>query len=103
MFIEKYLNSTYLDLVYSNYEQEYLNSLDEENFKNVYMLLKKYNFYFIDDIILNYLQLFEIEEKQVQFGISVIKSVLGENFVEKIGKNMTLINEIIEKATCIED
>lgn len=103
MFIEKYLNSTYLDLVYSNYEQEYLNSLDEENFKNVYMLLKKYNFYFIDDIILNYLELFEIEEKQVQFGISVIKSVLGENFVEKIGKNMTLIDEIIEKATCIED
>lgn len=103
MFLEKYLNSTYLDLVYSNYEQEYLNSLDEENFKNVYMLLKKYNFYFIDDIILNYLELFEIEEKQVQFGISVIKSVLGENFVEKIGKNMTLIDEIIEKATCIED
>ena len=56
------------------------------------------NFYFIDDIILNYLELFEIEEKYVQLAINKIKSILGDNFVEQIGKNMTLINKIIELA-----
>lgn len=95
MFLDKYLNSTYLDLVYSNYEEDYINLLDEDNFNRVYMLLKNNNFYFINDIILNYLELFEIEEKYVKLAITDIKSVLGDNFVEQIGKNMTLIDKII--------
>ena len=99
MFLTKYLNSTYLDLVYSNYDEEYLNLLDEDNFNKVYMLLKNNNFYFIDDIILNYLELFEIEEKYVELAISDIKLELGVDFVAQIGKNMTLIDKIIELAT----
>lgn len=98
MFLNKYLDSTYLDLLYSNYEENYINLLDEENFNNVYMLLKKYNFYFINDIILNHLELFEIEEKNIQFAINDIKLVLGDDFVEQIGKNMILIDKIIELA-----
>ena len=53
---------------------------------------------FIDDIILNYLELFEIEEKYVQLAIFDIKSILGDNFVEQIGKNMTFIDKIIRLA-----
>lgn len=98
MFLEKYLNSTYIGLLYSNYEEDYINLLDEDNFNKVYMLLKNNNFYFIDDIILNYLELFEIEEKFINLAITDIKSILGDNFVEKIGKNMTLIDKIIEIA-----
>lgn len=98
MFLDKYLNSTYLDLLFSNYDEDYINLLDKDNFNKVYTLLKNNNFYFIDDIILNYLELFEIEEKYVQLAINKIKSILGDNFVEQIGKNMTLINKIIELA-----
>lgn len=103
MFLDKYLNSTYLDLVYDNYDEDYINLLDENNFNKVYMLLKNNNFYFIDDIILNYLELFEIEEKYVQLAITDIKLVLGDNFVEQIGKNMTLIDKIIELAIKYSD
>ena len=98
MFLNKYLNSTYLDLVYSNYEEDYLKLLDENNFSKVYMLLKSNNFYYINDIILNYLELFEIDEKYVEFAINDIKATLGNNFVELIGKNMMLIAKIIELA-----
>lgn len=98
MFLNKYLNSTYLDLVYSNYEEDYLKLLDEDNFSKVYMLLKSNNFYYINDIILNYLELFEIEEKYVEFAINDIKATLGNNFVELIGKNMMLIAKIIDLA-----
>ena len=98
MFLDKYLNSTYLDLVYNNYEKDYINLLDEDNFNKVYLLLKSYNFYFIEDIILNYLELFEIEAKYVQLAILKIKKVLGDNFVKQIGEDMTLINKIIELA-----
>ncbi len=98
MFLDKYLNSTYLDLVYSNYEESYINLLDEDNFNKVYMLLKNNNFYFLDDVILNYLELFEIEARYVQLAITKFKNILGEDFVKQIGKNMTLINKIIELA-----
>ena len=98
MFLEKYLNSTYLDLVYSNYEDDYIKLLDEDNFNKVYILLKNNNFYFIDDIILNYLELFEIEEKYVQLAIFDFKSRLGDNFVEQIGKNMPIIDKVIRLA-----
>ena len=32
MFLEKYVNKLYLDLIYSNYDERYINSLDENNF-----------------------------------------------------------------------
>ena len=98
MFLEKYLNSIYLDLVYSNYDENYINLLDEDNFNKIYALLKNYNFYFIDDIILNYLELFEIEERYVNMAIVEVKSILGFEFVKKIGKNITLVDKIIELA-----
>lgn len=98
MFLEKYLNPLYLDLVYSNYEKDYLKSLDEDNFNKIYMLLKKHNFYFIDDIILNYLELFEIEEKYVELALDKLELVLGNDLAKEIGKNMTIIDKIIELA-----
>ena len=98
MFLEKYLNPTYLHLVYNNYEDFYLKSLAEENFYKVYMLLKQNNFYFIEDIILNYLELFEIDVEYVENAILDVKAVLKEDFVNKIGKNMEIIDKIIELA-----
>lgn len=47
MFLEKYLSPVYLDIVYNNYDNEYLKLLDEDNFNEVYNLLKRYGFYFI--------------------------------------------------------
>ena len=52
MFLEHYVNNTYFDILYSNYDRDYLNVLDEKNFSNVYNLLKGQGFYFIDDIII---------------------------------------------------
>ncbi len=98
MFLEKYLNDTYLNIIYDNYDEDFLNQLDEDNFRKIYILLKTNNFYFIDDIIINYLELFEIEAKYVQLAITDIKSVLGEDYVKKIGQNMTFVDKIIDLA-----
>ena len=62
------------------------------------MLLKQNNFYFIEDIILNYLELFEIDVEYVENAILDVKAVLKEDFVNKIGKNMEIIDKIIELA-----
>ena len=102
MFLDKYLNSTYLDLIYNNYNENYLNTLDEDNFIQIYNLLKKYNFYFIDDIILNYLELFEIKEEYVDKVLNIIKNEIGNNWIKEIGRNMTIIDKIIELANKYE-
>ncbi len=52
----------------------------------------------MDDIILKYLELFEIEEKYVLLAICDIKFVLGDDFVKQIGENMVLIDKMIEIA-----
>ena len=52
MIFDKYLNDTYLDILYSNYNLDYLKSIDENNFIEIYNLLKNKGFYFIYDIII---------------------------------------------------
>ena len=103
MFLNKYLNSTYLELLYDNYEEFYINSLDEEDFNKIYILLKNYHFYYIEDIILDYLELFTLDEKNVQHAIEVMRLTLGENFVKQIGNDMTLLDKIIELASSYEE
>ena len=81
MFLEKYLDEFYYNMVLDNYEYEYLKTLDEDNFKEVYNLLKKYNFYFINDIILN-----------------ILKEELGDNYIYIIGNNMRYLEALLESA-----
>ena len=57
--------------------------------------MRNNNFYFLDDIILNYLELFEIEEKYIAKSLSDFKRILGDDYIKEIGKNMTLFNKII--------
>lgn len=98
MIFDKYLNQTYLNILYTNYDENYLLSIDEDNFKDVYMLLKEEGFYFIDDIILNYLELFQIDVEFVRKVLTEIKEIIGEDYIKKIGTNMTLVDKIITLA-----
>lgn len=96
MFLRKYINEFYYNLVLDNYEISFLNTLDENNFVKIYNLLKEYNFYFIDDIILNYIEIFTLEYDNVKASIMKLKEKLGNDFVYIIGNNMNYLNEILE-------
>ena len=98
MFLEKYLDEFYYNMVLDNYEYEYLKTLNEDNFKEVYNLLKKYNFYFIDDIILNYIEIFELDTKLLEEKINVLKEELGDNYIYIIGNNMRYLEVLLESA-----
>ena len=97
MFLGKYLNDFYYDLVYDNYSSAYLEGLDESNFVAVYNVFNKYNFYFINDIILNYIELFEMNPYHVEKGILRLRNKLGNNFAFIIGNDMRFLNEIINE------
>ncbi len=103
MFINKYLNDVYINLLYSTYKEAYLNQIEEDNFKKIYNLLKKNNFYYIDDIILKYLELFTVNEIFVAKALKDFRKLLGENYVEQIGNNMSLIDKLIELAQKYEE
>ena len=97
MFLYKYLDNYYYDLVYDTYESSYLESLNENNFINVYNVFSKYNFYFINDIILNYMELFEMDPVEVENGILKLKEKLGNDFVYIIGNDIKYLNEILNE------
>lgn len=96
MFIEKYLNKVYLELLYDKYEEWYIKQLDENRFNKIYNIFKKYNFYYIEDIIINYLEIFEYEEKLIEKGILNLKDKLGENFIFIIGENLSYLDLILD-------
>ena len=98
MFLEKYLDEFYYNMVLDNYEYEYLKTLDEDNFKEVYNLLKKYNFYFINDIILNYIEIFELDTKLLEERLNILKEELGDNYIYIIGNNMRYLEVLLESA-----
>lgn len=96
MFLEKYLDEFYYNMVLDNYEYEYLKTLDEDNFKEIYNLLKKYNFYFINDIILNYIEIFELDTNLLEEKLNILKEELGDNYIYIIGNNMRYLEALLK-------
>lgn len=96
MFIENYIDETKFKLLYDTYEEWYLNSLDEKNFIKIYNLFKKYNFYYIDDIVLNYLEVFTLDVNEIEVAILNLKVELGEYFVYIIGNDMRHLERLLD-------
>ena len=95
MFYDKYLDDYYLNELFSNYDINYLKSIEQKNFEEIYQLLKKYNFYFIEDIIEGYLEIFEMDKDIVEKRILILKDRLGDDFVNIIGEDMSYLDLII--------
>ena len=98
MFLDKYLDDLRLKILYTNYNEDYLNSLEESSFEEVYTLLKEKGFYYTQDIILNYLELFTIDKKYVEKSLNEIASLIKDNYIEYLGKNMPLFDKVISLA-----
>lgn len=98
MFLDKYLDDLRLKILYTNYNEDYLNSLEESSFEEVYTLLKEKGFYYTNDIILNYLELFTIDKKYVEKSLNEISSLIKDNYIEYLGKNMSLFDKVISLA-----
>ena len=94
MFVNKYVSDLYFSLIIYNYDINYLNTLNEDNFIKINNLFKEYNFYFIEDIILNYLEIFSFEYNKVLKGIISLKETLGDNFVNIIGNDMKYLDTL---------
>ena len=95
MFLKKYISEFYYNQVLKNYNLKFLENLDELKFLKIFVLFKKFNCYFIEDVILKYLEIFTLDYDEVYASLNSLKDKLGDNFMYKIGMNMTYLNEII--------
>ena len=102
MIFDKYLSDIYLDILYSNYNLDYLKSIDSNNFVEIYNLLKSKGFYFIEDIIINYMDIFELDKECLNKVLTYLESKLGRDYIKKIGHNMTILDKIIDTTINLE-
>jgi len=94
MFFEKYLDTFDYNLLLDNYDNDFLETMDEGNFIQILNVFKKYNFYFTDDIILNFLEIFLLEPEFVERKIIDLQKQLGDNFAYLIGNDLRYLNQI---------
>ena len=95
MFFNQYLNEIYMSMLTDKYEEQYLMNFDENNFKEIYLLLKQAGFYYLEDIILYYLELFECDKEKVEINLSLVQEELGNNYVSIIGKDLSLLEKLL--------
>lgn len=96
MFLNKYVNDEYYEFILDEYDEGYLSTLDEEQFKIIYDLFKEYGFTYIEDIILKYLEIFEMEYGEVKEKLEDLKTELGNNFIYIISNQLSLLDRIFE-------
>lgn len=89
MFFHEILDDTNYELLFETYNNDYLLNFNQTNFLEIYKLLRKYNFYFLDDIILYYLEIFELDKEIVKKKIEELEKLYGKDFVYVIGENLT--------------
>ena len=92
--LNKILSSKKLKLLYNKYSDNYIDGIDYDNLISIYSLFKKYNFYYIDDILVNYLEIFEKDYDYVEEKILELRKDLGNDFVFIIGNDMRYLEKI---------
>ena len=92
----KYLDDFYKEELLENYDKEVIDSIDKSNGKKVLEVLNKYNFYFLEDVILNYIDIFMMDAADVEKGILRLRKKLGDDYLIKIGDDLSILDEIIK-------
>jgi len=95
MFLKDFLSEIVYNQIIDNYEDEYLSNIDKNNFFQVLEMFKKYDFYFIEDIILNHLDIFTMDSNDVETKILELKDRLGDDFVSIIGNDLRYLTQIV--------
>ena len=92
--LNKILSGNKLKLLYNKYNDYYIEGIDYDNLISIYNLFKKYQFYYIDDILVNYLEIFEKDYDYVESKILELRKDLGNDFVFIIGNDMRYLEKI---------
>lgn len=96
MKLDKYLDDFYINLIYESYDEDYINNIcnNYDIDKNI-EILKKYGFNNLEDILLNDINILIIEPNKLEKRLSVLKDIIGDNYVDTINDNIELLDKLI--------
>ncbi len=96
MFLNRYVNDVYYEMILDEYDLGYLSTLSEEQFRKIYDLFREYGFSYMEDIILRYLEIFERDYLEVKNAFDRLRADLGDDFIYIIGNHLSLLDQILE-------
>ena len=68
----------------------------------IYNLLKNKGFYFIEDIIINYMDMFELDKECINKVLTYLEDKMGKDYIKRIGLNITILHKIIDTTINLE-
>jgi hypothetical protein len=95
MFLENVLSDVNFRLVLDKYDKEYLESLDPYKFAGIYNIFINRKFYFIEDLMVKYLEMFTLSEDIVEDAIANLEDEYGSDYIYHIGKNLSILDDAI--------
>ena len=95
MFLENVLSDVNFRLVLDKYDKEYLESLDPYKFAGIYNIFINRKFYFIEDLIVKYLEIFTLNKDIIEDAIFALESEYGSDYIYYIGKNLSILDDAI--------
>lgn len=95
MFLETVLSENNMELIYDKYDKEYLECIDPYNFANIYNLFLENKFYFIEDLIVKFLEIFTLNKDIIEDAIFALESEYGSDYIYYIGKDLSILDEAI--------
>lgn len=97
MFLQNILNEDLYNEVLDNYDYDYLESLDYDIFTKNYILFKNKKFYFIEELIIKYLDIFMLDSDIIESALYEIEKVYGTDYILFIGHNLDILEKAIVK------
>lgn len=94
MFYDQYLDDFYLEELFQNYDLDYLKNIDQELFDQIYRLFCSYQIDFMEDIILKYFHIFQMDYELVKKRLFRLKIFLGDDFIFRLGEDLSYLEYI---------
>lgn len=98
MFLQKYLNDVEYDLLLNKYDEEFISNINEEKFEINYRYLVNQKIFFINDLVLRYLEIFNFDNSIIVNTIYELEKKYGKDYRFLVGNNISLFNDcLVEK------
>ena len=94
MFLERILDTYTYQLLLEKYDIDYVEDINRSNFLSIYKLFINNNFYFVNDLVLNYLEIFKLDYDIILESVERFKDNY-DNYVYVIGNDLSLFIDMI--------
>lgn len=94
MFLKEILKDDDYSLLLDRYTSDFLDTIEYERFMKVYKYLINKKVYFIDDLILGYLDIFTLDVEIIEEAFDILNGRC-DVYVYAIGNNLKILDDAI--------